>query len=449
MNACQLYNITSGNLAARREAIDLDSDAINSLKKLESWAIQAAPAIAKEFYDHQFRCSGPSAFFKEFSEKRGIELTALRSHLESSHSDYFASIFKEASKPEPFGTDYFNTRLHVGKIHNEINLPLKWFLSAYVKFEMIAEKKLRRRFPHRPAMRRRAMTALKCVFNYDVQAISDSFFIDLLDTLGIDTTQVLSSGGDKDIAEQLPLLKKSMPARLQKLGLMSQSLLSGSRQLAESSQILENQTKSQAASLEETATAIVQITGSVKQSSESATRASEIATVGVQSSRGERSNSVMETMQQLSESSGDISNISGLIEEISFQTNLLALNAAVEAARAGVHGRGFAIVASEVGELAKRSSNAAQEIKQLIENSASRVDAGVSSVGEMAEMIKQIADSSSEQRSAIEEINSAINNADNSTKENAAQVDSIVLLANQLAQQSDEVADIVSVFKVS
>lgn len=449
MDACEIYNIDAANLAARREAICLDNRSIARLGKLENWAAQVAPDIAKDFYNHQFSSAGPSAFFKEFCDQSGMTLNALRQHLEVSHADYFVSIFREANKSEPFGTGYFNTRLHVGKIHNEINLPLKWFLSAYVMFEMLAERKLRRRYPHRPAMRRQALMALKSVFNYDIQAISDSFFVDLLDTLGIDTAQVLSAGGNKDIAEQLPLLKRTMPGRLNKLGKMSQSLLQGSRDLAERSRHLEEQTQTQTASLEETAAAITQITDSAKQSSENAKRAREIAMVGSDGSMGKNNCSVIETMRQLSDSSGDISAITGLIEDISFQTNLLALNAAVEAARAGVHGRGFAIVANEVGELAKRSSKAAQDIKHLIETSSSRVNEGVNSVGELADMINQIANASNEQSNSIHEISLAINQVDGSTQANSAQVDAISQLAQHLTQQSNEVADIVSVFKVS
>lgn len=448
MNGCDEHNITSGNLAQRREAICLDERAIRTLANLEPWARAAGPQISKLFYDHQLRCSGPSAFFQKFCDNRGMSLQQLRSHLETSHADYFVSIFREAGKAQPFGQEYFNSRLKVGKIHNEINLPMKWFLSAYVQFEFIAEKQLRKRFPHRPLMRRKAMAALKSVFNYDIQAISDSFFADLLDTLGIETSRVMNNP-EKDLSEQLPLLKETIPERIRSLGRMSKLLLDSSHQLAESSRTLESQTTSQAESLEKTAAAIVEITATVKQTSDSANKARDITAEGG-SANGIRSRqSVVDTMQQLSESSDNISNITGLIEDIAFQTNLLALNAAVEAARAGEHGRGFAIVASEVGELARRSSSAAQEIKQLISDSSVSVEAGVSSVTEIAEMIKQIAHSSSEQSQAIEEISLAINNADSSTQLNANQVDVVVRLANQLSNQSDEIVDIVSVFKTA
>jgi len=447
MNGCEEHNITPANLAARREAILLDEKAIATLASLEPWARQAGPRIARQFYDHQFRASGPNGFFTEFCQSRGMSKEALRSHLEKSHGDYFVSIFKEAKKTNPFCQQYFNDRMHVGKIHNEIDLPMKWFLSAYVMFEILAERHLRKRYPHRPIMRRKALMALKSVFNYDTQAISDSFFIDLLDTLGIKTDQVLTSP-NKDTAEQLPSLKSTIPTRITALGQMSKQLLEGSHQLAQSSRNLESQSKSQAESLEKTAAAIIQITTTVKHTSESANRVRDITTTSAEAGGSNQSLSVVATMEQLSESSKDISNITGLIEDIAFQTNLLALNAAVEAARAGEHGRGFAIVAAEVGELAKRSSKAAQEIKQLITNSAGNVEAGVKSVGQVAKMINQIADSSNEQSQAIEEISIAINQADSSTQMNASQVDVIVRLAEQLSNQSDEVADIVSVFKV-
>ncbi|WP_371816984.1 methyl-accepting chemotaxis protein [Rhodoferax sp. AJA081-3] len=80
-----------------------------------------------------------------------------------------------------------------------------------------------------------------------------------------------------------------------------------------------------------------------------------------------------ETMKGITESSLRIQEIIQLIEGVAFQTNILALNAAVEAARAGEQGRGFAVVATEVRALAQRTTGAAREIKQLITESAERV----------------------------------------------------------------------------
>jgi methyl-accepting chemotaxis protein I, serine sensor receptor len=91
---------------------------------------------------------------------------------------------------------------------------------------------------------------------------------------------------------------------------------------------------------------------------------------------------VTETMDGISESSRKVAEIIGMIEGIAFQTNILALNAAVEAARAGEQGRGFAVVASEVRSLAQRSGAAAKEIKELIGESATKVEQGASLVSD-------------------------------------------------------------------
>lgn len=158
----------------------------------------------------------------------------------------------------------------------------------------------------------------------------------------------------------------------------------------------------------------------------------------------------------------EVSRFVELIREIADQTNLLALNAAIEAARAGEQGRGFAVVAGEVRNLAQRSAAAAKEIKALIEDSVNHVGTGTAKVEEAGQIIRdvvagiqnvtnivaEISASSREQSEGIEQINEAITQMDKVTQENASLVEEGATSAQALQDQADQLADMVSAFKL-
>jgi len=227
---------------------------------------------------------------------------------------------------------------------------------------------------------------------------------------------------------------------------------------------LSARTEQQAGSLQETASAMEQLTATVKQNAENAQQANQLAASAskVAAKGGDVVHRVVDTMDSISESSKKIVDIISVIDGIAFQTNILALNAAVEAARAGEQGRGFAVVASEVRSLAQRSATAAKEIKQLIDDSVTKVAAGSALVNEAGATMTEVVDSiksvttimhdisaaSAEQTMGIEQINRAITLIDEATQQNAALVEEAAAAAASMQDQTNSLSGLVSVFKL-
>ncbi|GAB0118844.1 methyl-accepting chemotaxis protein [Acidisoma sp. 7E03] len=227
---------------------------------------------------------------------------------------------------------------------------------------------------------------------------------------------------------------------------------------------LSRRTEQQAASLEQTAAALGQITETVRQTSENAEGARD--RVERAQKDAARSGAVVDdavrAMEGIESSSRQIGNILGVIDEIAFQTNLLALNAGVEAARAGEAGRGFAVVATEVRALAQRSADAAREIKALIAASNTEVENGVRAVGATGEALTRIAEqvshlnelilgiaaSAREQASSLAEINTAVNQMDRMTQQNAAMVEETTAASHALAGEAETLAGLIRQFEI-
>ncbi|PYG54029.1 HAMP domain-containing methyl-accepting chemotaxis protein [Rhizobium sp. UGM030330-04] len=237
-----------------------------------------------------------------------------------------------------------------------------------------------------------------------------------------------------------------------------------SREIAAGAGDLSRRTENQAASLEQTAAALDEITVNVANANKRAAEARLAATDANHSALKsvEVVSHAEEAMRRIETSSHQITGIIGVIDEIAFQTNLLALNAGVEAARAGEAGKGFAVVAQEVRDLAQRAARAASEIRDHIRQSSTEVESGVKLVLDTGTALKDIgeriagidrhmnaiATSAAEQSTGLAEINAAVNSMDHATQQNAAMVEQSTAASATLAAETARLRALVSRFRL-
>lgn len=283
-----------------------------------------------------------------------------------------------------------------------------------------------------------------------------------------DLTQAVADRGDNEIGVLFSAMRRmqsGLSAAVASVRAGVEEIHDGVQGIAAGGAEMSGRTASQAGSLQETAASMGQLADTVRATSGNAglaSRQSESATQLAQRG-GEAVEQVVSAMQGISLSAKRIAEIVGVVDSIAFQTNILALNAAVEAARAGTQGKGFAVVAGEVRSLAQRSGNAAREIKDLIQESSARVDAGVRQVGvagdTMREMlsavsrvsliVKDISGAAAEQAAGIQAVNGAVAEVERATQENAAMVEKTAAAAAALEAQAQHLRDAVAVFKIS
>ena len=239
------------------------------------------------------------------------------------------------------------------------------------------------------------------------------------------------------------------------------SVRDGSDRLAQGNEDLNDRTRQTVANVQQTVATMNQMAASVQSNSETAAEVDKlsVAASSAATKGGNAMQTVVKTMDDIADSTQRIGSITSLINDIAFQTNILALNAAVEAARAGEQGKGFAVVAGEVRHLASRSASAANDIRKLIDASASKVQSGseqvhaagrtmddiVEQVKNVTQLIAQISHATSEQATGLSELTRAVAELDSITQKNADLVEESAHISSMVKHRAGRLKDAVTV----
>ncbi|MBO9476711.1 globin-coupled sensor protein [Shimia sp. R11_0] len=390
-----------------------------------------------------------------------------------------------------FSEAYLASAEAIGKVHFRIQLPFELYLSGYARATTFMQDALVRAWSKRYGQRvrlklARLVPALSRAFAMDTTLVIAAYFRaqneeqrrafghlqrGMERVSAKDLSQDIPSPDQSDyparyddIREAFNLLSGAMREMVQTIAETSRGLDQTADHVKVASNDLARRTEAQAATLEQTASAVEEINTHAKASSKATeqtniavTAARDAAELGVSVARES-----IDQIGNIATASKQIAEVTGVIDDIAFQTNLLALNAGVEAARAGDAGRGFAVVASEVRGLAQKASDAAKEIDALIQRSSSMVEQGVvlsqragqaletilKEVENAAQLTGEVSTASQEQSVALSEIAESVSHLDVVTQKNAAMVDQTATAMTGMREDSAAMSQIVSEFQL-
>ncbi|PUB12071.1 globin-coupled sensor protein [Yoonia sediminilitoris] len=457
----------------KKKLDQFDLNDCNYLKEVGRHLLPQLQSVLSRFYERALKDPETTKFFAS-KDRVDAARSAQHKHWERLLSG-------------DFGSEYVASVERIGRTHARINLPLDTYLSAYAcaashLTELLMEKLSGGLFRRKKRNSSKIVSALQRALLLDIERVVDITFtvwgeeqkkaFDALDSAIMELANgnlahVIAGPDESDYPVRYDAVRVKFNAATSQLGEVIENLVismsdlrSMIAEITQATDELSRRTVSQAASLEETAAALSQLTESVSSSSENTKATNEVG----RKAQGEVTEgaaligNTADAMHTIQSSSDSISQITVLIDDVAFQTNLLALNAGVEAARAGEAGKGFAVVASEVRSLAVRTSDAARDIKKLIEESGATVGQGVALIEkakttfadivtrfeEVSDLTGNVAAASVEQSQGLSEINVAIAEMDKITQMNAGMVEKTILAMQTMENKSTELQDLVS-----
>jgi methyl-accepting chemotaxis protein len=216
----QRFGIDEDNLRMRKTFLRLGTEDEQRLMRLIPWIEENAGQVAKEFYDWQFTFPATRKFFEQYAARQGYTIDKLRQALEGAQRGYLLSLFHGARSS--WGVEYFENRLGIGQRHDRINLPFKWYIGSYAEFLAIFERMLGEMLE--PGELLATMQSINRVFNYDIQAVGDSFLLNTLESMGLDVESVQAAPG-ADKTEHIDQVKASIERLLAQASAISEGRL--------------------------------------------------------------------------------------------------------------------------------------------------------------------------------------------------------------------------------